>query len=351
MKITCAYSGLQIQVQHFPASLSHRECCHPIFAIPQKSLLSYLRKWSNAELTSTDSYLLYLALLNSTDLVEFRIAARFIPGKTDSIVANNMESLARCISYSNIIKHPSFVLPRIAITPETATLTNSNIWVQNWMECYYNFQQGFLREREIQKIRQREALLQTFIKNINKPINHYAKILADWAAEAGEFPLFPITIEGASIRICDYWKQIIIKCCKSEAIFTILAEDLEELITHCEDNIEHGSIYAHTLMELLRAGQRRQKNYLGLGDVDLSDSNTTYRIIAEDTSIEDATKLAMIDSAPTEKPVEGNYPSKIAFLRAKLKYEMKLDYQKQMETAAALSVASQTVTTDDGKEL
>ena len=349
MRIKCAYSGLELQITYFPGSLTHNECVHPVFYIPQKTLLSYIRKWGAGELTKHDSYLLYLALLNSTELVEFRTNARYEVGKTDSIIAQNMEALARIIAYSNIIKHPSFSLPKIAITKETSNLFNSNIWIQNWMDCYYSFQQGFLKEREIQKIRQREALLQTFIKNVNKPISHYAKILADWAAEAGDFPTFPITVDGKSTSCREYWKTIIIRCCKSESIFTILGSDLEELILHCEDNIEHGSIYSHTLMELLRAGQRRQQNYLGLGDVDLT--STTYQIIADTDTVEDAAKMELILSAPASIPIEGNYPSKIAFLRAKLKYGMKLEYEKQMETAAAISTASATITTDDGKEL
>ena len=264
MKLRCAYSGLHLEVSHFPGTLPDRLCYHPVFALPQKGLIQYIRKWGDAELTSQDSYLLFLALLNSTEKIEFRCAAQFIPGKTEQIVSNNLESLARIISYTNTIVHPSFQLPSIAITKETCNLSNARIWIQDWWDCFNAFQEGGIQEREIQKLKQREALLQTFIKNVNKPISHYAKILADWAAEAGEFPTFPVALAGSGVTSCsEYWKGIIIKCCKSEAIFSILASDLEELIQHCEDNIEHGSIYAHTLMELLRAGQRRQQNYLG----------------------------------------------------------------------------------------
>lgn len=351
MRIKCAYSGLDLQVTHFPGSLHHRECYHPIFTVPQKQLLQHLRKWGNAELTSHDSYLLFLALLNSTDVVEFRTNAIYAGSGTDAIVAQNMESLARAISYTNTIVHPSFSLPGIAITKDTCDLKNSKQWIADWMNCYYQFMAGEQDIKQIQKVKRREELLHQFIKDAQKPISHYAKIIADWAADAGEFPKFPVTIDGKVTSIAEYWKTIIIKCCKAEAIFSILSSDLEELIQHCEDNIEHGSIYAHTLMELLRAGQRRQVNYLGLGDVDLSSSNTTYRIIADDTSIEDAAKLAMIDSAPDTLPQEGNYPSKIAYIRAKLKYQMKQDYLAQLATATVIAANTETITTDTGEEL
>ena len=348
MRIRCAYSNLDIQVSHFPASLHHRECYHPIFCIPQKKLIQYTRKWADGELTHEDSYLLFLALLNSTEQVEFRVPVIQTP-LTASIVANNMESLVRVISYTNAIMHPSFVLPQVAITKETCDLKNVAIWISDWHQCFVDFQDGYAIAKVQEKLRRRESTLQSFIKNVNRPIAHYAKILADWAGEAGEFPTFNITIDGKVWRICDYWKSIIQKCCKAESIFTVPSTDLGELIEHCECNIEPGSIYHHTLMELLRAGASRQQNYLGLGDLDFS--VTTYRIIEQDTSIEDANKLAMIDSAPKTKPEPNEYPSKLAYLRAKLKYDMAQEYAKSHTVAAAIHQNVETITLDDGKEL
>ena len=63
MKYQCAYSNLQLNVDYFPGFISTTETIHPIFHIPQKKLLSYLGKWSSGELTETDSYLLFLAIL------------------------------------------------------------------------------------------------------------------------------------------------------------------------------------------------------------------------------------------------------------------------------------------------
>ena len=348
MKIKCAYSGLNLEVSHFPAFLESPSTVHPIFNIPQKKLIQYLRKWGNGELTPTDSYLLYLALFNSTDLIEFRTNA-VCTTKTNSIVSANLEQLTRVISYSNTILHPSFVLPKIVIDKDTCTLENSPEWIKLWTHEYNNFQSGYLKDKEREAIKKREFILQTFIKDVNKPISHYAKIIADWASEVGEFPQFFVTIDGQSIRLSEYWKGIIIKCCKSEAIFSIPTADLMELIEHCEENIEHGSIYSHTLMELLRAGMSRQKNYLGLGDLDLS--LTTYSIIDANTSIEDANRKAMIDSAPLEMPLPGMYPSKLAYMVAKSKWEMALEYKKQMEAVEAIKVNSESILTDDGKLL
>lgn len=351
MRITCAYSGLKLQISHFPAALDNREAIHPIFYIPQKKLLNYVFKWSQAELTPTDSYLLFLALLNSTELINWATPAKITP-RTDSIVANNMESLARIISYTNVISHPAFHMPGIVIDSGTNDLSNANMWIRDWQECYHEFASGYIREKEQEKIKNREQILQNFIKSANKPIQHYARILAEWAAEACDFPKSPTLVNGVSVPLSEFWKSIIVKCCKEEHIFTILAADINELIEYCEENLEHGSIYAHTLMELLRAGQRRQINYLGLGDADIS--TATYQIISNETTIEDANKMAMIQAAPDRLLPETAYPSKIAFLRAKLAFGMKQEWLKLQEATTAIqqtNEAIQVIQLPNGKEI
>jgi len=346
MRITCAYSGLELQVTHFPASLSNREAMHPIFLIKQKSLLQYLRKWSAGELTEKDSYLLYLALMHSTDQMEFRVPARFTE-HTTSIVSQNMEHLARVIGYSNIIVHPHFSMPCIAITRDNADLANSRIWIQDWMQCIIDFQDGNVAAKIQEKLARREQVLHNFIKNVNRPISHYAKILADWAADAAEFPVTPLTPEpGKSVSTREYWKTIIIRCCKAESIFTIPREDLECLIRWCEDNIDHGSLYAHSLMSLLRAGMARQSNFLG--DDGINMSLTTYSLMPDDSSPEAAAKQALIDSAPKTEPVRGEYPSQIAYLRARGAFRMAQDYYHELEVATAVECNTTTVTTDSG---
>src|SRR3990172_712457 len=100
MKILCSISSTEFNVEHFPGYLSSREVSHPIFYLPQKKLLSYMAKWSGSELTRTDSYLLFLAILNSTELVHFRVPI-FKDNRTDSIIAQNMEKLALTVTKLN----------------------------------------------------------------------------------------------------------------------------------------------------------------------------------------------------------------------------------------------------------
>jgi hypothetical protein len=327
-KITCAYSGVVFSCEHLPLSLSSREVSHPIFHIPQKKLLSLASAWANNKLTPTESYLTYLALLNSTDLIEWRCPAQYIPQATSQIVANNMEQLIHIIGKIEIIKHPSFVLPHFSISPDTASLDNSYHWIQIWMQNYNDWADNIRSHANDQELQRRELSLEKLIKTSHKRIEDYPRILADWARVAGDFPTFDVTIRGTRMELADYWEEIIIKCAKESSIFQIPEADLNELIEHCEDNIvAEGSIHAMALMRHLRRGKQMQQNYLGLGDIDLaSATRTSYRILKPTESAEDANIQNMIDIAPVSEPLRKNYPDLVSFIKAKARWNMAQNY-------------------------
>lgn len=340
MKVLCAYSGIEFQCQHFPADLYSREAVHPIFYVKQTKLVSYIAKWTAGELTPTDTYLLFLSLLNSTELIEWRVPV-VRTQQTDSIVAINMERLVNLIASFNLIKNPLDVLPKFAITPETKTLDTISYWLESWSDAVVEYRTGYRTTNQLNAIRGREQLLEKLIKNSQRDIASYATILADWAELAGSFPRFEMKDpQGIKTTLADYWKSIIKKCCKSESIFEIPADDLAELLEHCETEIPAGSIYHAKLLTLLREGVKRQSSFLGSDFV-----ATKFVVLDADTSVEDANKLLLINSAPEAKPVEKDYPTKVAFLRAKLAYDMKQKYERDL----AEHLASPTITTEIGE--
>lgn len=319
MKVLCAYSGIEFSVEHFPAYLSN--CVtHPVFDLPQHRLLSYANKWAAGELTQTDSYLLFLSLLNSTDLIFWRSSAERTQ-QTASLIAQNMEKLLSIVGKINIIKHPAFALPHFVISHETRNLKNVQYWIEAWTEAYEDWSKGYKNRSIEQRLIQREAALEKLIKNPQKSVDSYANILADWAAEAGDFPTSATLVGSKSIPLSEYWKQIIRKCAKAESVFSIPKQDIEELIEHCELNIPHGSIFAAALMKLLRNGLTSQKDFLG---VDLSE--VTFRILSPETSVEDANKQSIIDSAPKQEPKITDYPTRFAYVKAKLAWQMAQNY-------------------------
>lgn len=323
-KILCSHSGIEFQVQHFPISLSSRECCHPIFCTSQRTLIGYANKWGSGELTTTDSYLLFCALLNSTELVEFRVPV-LRTEHTDAIVATNMHPLLRIVSKINAIKHPALALPRFVISPDTKDLSNVSNWIEMWHAGYAEFASGYKTYTHTQVVLRREAALEKLIKNPTLKPESYAHTLSEWAAIAGSFPTGTVPFQGQQISLSDYWKLIIRKCARAESIFSIPEVDLEELLEHCEDNIPAGDIYSYELFSLLREGKKRQQGFLGLEDYAIKSSNSTnptFHILDPNTSVEHANKLAMVAAAPDVAPTPAQYPNKLAYLKAKANWDM-----------------------------
>lgn len=338
-KILCAFSGLLLEVSHFPIHLSERECSHPIFCIPQKKLLSYARKWSAQELTTTDSYLLFLALLKSTDHIVFRSAVTITP-ETDALVAQNMHSLIGIIGKMNTIVHPGFSLPKFVVSTDTTTLENVGNWLKAWRGCLEDFASGFREYNASRALLNREAALERLIKNPTKSTESYSKTLATWAAIAGSFPTYVITTEtGSHVPMSEYWIDIIQRCCKNVTLANVPSVDLNDLIEHCEEHIPHGSIYAAKLMQVLRNAVEVQKNFLGTGAFSFSilqGGDSKKEVMGGDSkgvgsieNVEYTNVLNLISTAPETCPTPGDFKSKFEYLKAVTRYEMAERYKKE----------------------
>lgn len=333
MRILCAKSGIEFNVQHFPGSLYAREYSHPIFSIPQKKLLPYASKYFAGELGSIDSYLLFLALLDSTEKLVWSSPAKYCGELTDSVVSNHMETLFRTVGAINCIVNPTFHsnVCKLHITPDTGNLANIHLVLESWAASLEEFSKGYRSRSEDEKMIRRQAALEYLIKDPHRKIESYSHILAQWAEQAANFPRFKITLSsGIPIAINEYWKSIISKCARGEAIFAIPRKDIEELIEHCEDNIVNGSIYSHALFSLLREGKNAMECLLGFR-TETKTSSSGFQIIPEDSAKDSELRAAMIASAPSIEPNPLNFPSRIAYLRAKMKWEMAIAVQPETE--------------------
>jgi hypothetical protein len=319
MKILCAYSGIEFSVEHFPYYLSNSQSVHPIFEIPQKKLLSKLKVWSEGELSPTESYLYTLAILNSSELIHWYTAAKRT-AFTPSIIAQNMEGLTKAILKLNTVSDPASVFPSFAITKETADLKNLKEWIADWEQAYKDFKDGYKSAHDSRKLLAREAALQRLIKSPHAPVHKISSQIAAWAAQAGSFPTFLISspfIKNTQITCSDYWQTLIIRCAKNENIYALNQQDLEELLSHCEEHIPIGSIYSNNLFSVLRKGLAKNKDFLGLSTLG---SYTLLETQAEQ-DVEAANLLSIINSAPSEEPKKEDYPSSFRYLQAKLRWD------------------------------
>jgi len=313
-RVLCGISGIEFNCDHISLYLSSREYAHPVFFLPQKKLLGLYQKYRQQELPETDAYLLFLAYLNSTDLVEWRVPAKRTT-LTSSIVAQNFESLVYIIEKMNTVRTASTEFSHIAVTPDTCDLANVQYWIANWEVTYEGFRSGYKADIAKQELADLEERLAYISRDANRNEVQYAARLAVWADKAAAFPRYAITRDGKVLPCNQYWQMIIRKCTSEESIFTINSEDLTDLLDYCESNIDAGSTYSHDLLQFIKEGIKKQKNFLGLGDYQFS-------IVSADTSVEDANKQAIILNAPSCLPKRIDYPSNFQFLKAKLAYEM-----------------------------
>lgn len=308
MRITCKYSGVTFTVSNF-ANISLRDSIHPLFGAPVKLLLSRTTDWAADKLNADERKILFLSLLHSTELVEFRITATI----SESTVQLNMETLIRFIGWQSGIQHPAFILPKFIISRETADMNNVRHWLQAWWDAKKDFEEAYRTTSQLTKSRNRETALERLIKNAAKTTDDYASLLSSWAMDAGNVP--------KSLR--EYWCDLF--KLRGLAIYNARTVDLEEMLEHFEEVMEHGSIYAAATMKHIRRLLARNKaglNYgLGIPDEDLEKLDFEELALQPFTIIEDEVEqhniLSAATNAPTEEPQQKDYASKLAFLRAK----------------------------------
>ena len=339
-KILCSKSGLQFTCSYFNLDFSKKEISHPIFSASRKQLSALTKEWADGNLPAAESYLLYVALFNSTNRVDFRTSTTFT-ADTLSLVNSNMEELTKICEIiwetGEERVNSVFHLPYFVITSDTADLSSSGDWIAIWKQCYKDYQDSYISSTLASKIAAKEDSLEKHIKDKTKDISSYASSLALWASLAGNFPDEDggedlVKIVGKRMTLSEYWKSIIISCARGDTIFKYPIEDVEELIGECEEFIPQGSIYAFTLMTLLREGRDKLNSFFNLGDIDLGrNGDVGFRILNADSSVEDANKLALIAAAPSSEPVLSQYPNKLAFLKAKMNWKLKVEHEASIK--------------------
>ena len=313
-RIICGTSGVPFTAEHIPMTLSSREMNHPIFYLPQKRLLGLYSLYTKGRLSDIDSYLLFVALLNSTDNIVFTVPT-CVTTSTEKIIASNIRQLVTVIWETNAILHPTFKQPRFHVTGDTSNLDNIKMWILAWRKNIEDFKTGIDTRSHAKKILDVEKRLERLIFSPTSTTDtQLCNAVANWACLSGEFPVAKM----------DNWKLIIRKCYNMQAMFSTPKKDLIELKEYCEENLEAGSIYYHNLMKVLRTGIANHNDFLGLGSLGSNESNGSYGYTLldnpEDTAVGEESMLKIISDAPATQPKQSDYKTKLEFLKAKMSY-------------------------------
>jgi hypothetical protein len=308
MKIYCQYSGVEYDITGFGGTkLTY---IHPIFSAEPRWLLSRMGSWAAQKFTEEESKLLFLAILHSTDLVEFRATAH----PEASLVAQQMEPLAKIYSWMIGLSRRQLVLPKFVIQHDNRSLKNIKHWIETWYEGRKDYEDGYNKYLNDQKLIGKEEALERLIKNAQKTTDDYAGLLCTWAMLASNAP------KG----IQEYWRELF--TLKGLKLYSARQVDLQELLDHMEENLEHGSIFAAATLKHVRTLVKKNSaglNYgLGITDEDLAeiDSSSPFKIV--EGSIEEHNIQVIANSAPEFEPQKKDYQSFVAYLRAKAAWEL-----------------------------
>jgi hypothetical protein len=327
MKVYCQYSAAEYDVTGFGGTkLTY---VHPIFAAEPKWLLSRMGHWAAQKFTPEESKLLFLAILHSTELVEFRATAH----PENNIVQLNMEPLARIFSWMLGINRVHLVMPKFVIQTDNRRLLNIRHWIETWYDARKQFEDGYSRYLLDRKLADKEQALERLIKNSQRTTEDYAGLLCTWAMQASSAP------KGMH----EYWRELF--CLKGLKIYAAKAIDLQELLDHLEECLEHGSIFAASTLKHIRTLVHKNKaglNYgLGITDEDLAEiESSPFKIV--EGSVEEHNIRVVAASAPEEEPIASKYSSRIAYLRDKAAWELAkkareyaAEFTQQVEDAVA----------------
>ena len=310
-RVTCAISGLTFSADHGPLTIKAEDgYFHPIFALPYKKLYGLYARHFSGKLTDTDSYLLFLAFLHSTDKINWQHPVQLDPTDRNTIllIDSNIERLVRVIQQTALISIPSFTQPSFIVRKENSSLQEISAWITAWEDNITLFREGYASQKLREDLQKIENKLAYYIKSGMSP-EQYSATIANWADKIADFPQHKK----------ESWKKIIRSCFNTARMFSTSLADLKELKEYCECNIEAGSIHFHTLMEVLKEGISRNINYLGATTGSLG-----YTLLPLEASKEEEIVESIIAKAPQTPPSRLDYTSDADYLKAKLRYKLAL---------------------------
>lgn len=330
---TCAISGIKFHIPalDFISLPSKSGYYHPIFLTSHTSLYQAYSKHCKGELTPTESYLVFLSFLHSSDKINWHHPVSLDPTSpiTSKLIENNITQLIAVIEKSNTITHPSFSQPEFSVTYRNSDIPEITNWIEAWETNIDNFYNGIASRKEQEILQKLENKLSSLILSGAKP-EQYSGVIASWAARAAEFP--PSKEQQ--------YKEIIRTCFHPYKMFTTPLSIIKEVEEFCHCNIEVGSIHFHELCEVLRAGITNHIDYLG-GSAPITEYTLLPNIDSigskghpvsghghgqeerKETTEEERSIFSILATAPDSPPIESNYSTRGEYIKAKLAYRMK----------------------------
>ena len=344
MRVICKISGIEFfSSPHFKQEQTVVDL-HPIFRLSRKELLNKAKKYGHGDFNHEEEKLIFLALLNATDAVEWEM-----PATPDiSIVSKNLEQVFKLVSWYDTVGGDHLKLPKLRVGIYNCYLDNIAIFISTWYEVRKEWMSYSSRRLLAKVLEDREAVLERLIHS-PRATEDYSKRLASWAMDAGKVPL----------DRKEEWTKIFCTSPDTKA----LSLDLDELLDlqdHMEKELYNvtapghgsGSIFSAKVLEHVhKLVKIREGGFLGLLGGKVGGPQGTYELYLEeedfssDEAIEsmkdklssEIQKYAIL--APgTDEPRKEDYPGKLAdWIRAKASWALGNSARGKLEKLKSLS--------------
>ena len=313
MKVSCRFSGIEFRTEYFNLQTLGE---HPLFHLSTDRLLSLYRVWLNQnsedekspKLGETETKLLFTALLNSTNLVQFQV-----PARPDFVTSTKyLPKLAEFVAFRQTIPNVEVAFPHIAISPETQNCLSVGTWLDRWDDCKKDWMDNYKSAHLNLKLQHMEELLLKLIKSPEGNQARKISRLAQWALIASQAP----------VGLHSYWTSLF-KLSGLE-LFQAKTVDIEELLGHMEEHLPHGSNFSFETLRHLREIFARNSSGLlfnlgggaGNTELDVFDfKNNLYKFVEDD--LESINRKVAASSAPLKEPVRADYESLVSYLQDK----------------------------------
>lgn len=266
---------------------------HPILSqtVTFKELkVTYLARWAAGTLDETDTHLLGTALLLKLP-IEGKVEMPLVsPKNFHAFWQDHMERLAKTVEF---LEGREFThLPKLRIHNESITSLKSHLTTlmdaarSLWSPISEEARRRNTRlanDKTISLLELNSAIISSRSRaadgydeihekdTVDEILNRGLKgspltrsearkfptLIANWAAEVGEFPTAMVTLEsGKKVSIAQHWKGIIEQAFQKDAVVSILSSDVNigdvtELLEHCYTEIPAGTLHASELFKKL----------------------------------------------------------------------------------------------------
>lgn len=337
MQHYCPKSGIRWNSTYGSGASSQE---HPLLQLTYPALLDSLAKWTaqpeadHWSHTNTQAqYFLYgVAILNHYPLIW---DTPIVPEDALPVILQHWEDLLKLADTFSPAEVEKGLLPVLRITKDTASLTNLPHYLDAIAQARLELGEQRVAYRIAQSLLRKEEVLTRLINHsATKSRKALAKLLPEWAEIASGFPkmLSPRSAyDSTQIPLATIWKEIL-HYAILEDYSTLLTgyriADIEELVIHCEDNLELGTPYSTTTLRALRRaittlsdfswdGSRspQDTSLMALDDLlEDSDTDTTIGLSPEAAAL----NAPLVDSP---KPSRGSYPNTKSYLKALLEWK------------------------------